>query len=447
MPTPPSDATVRGPRRVAAALLSLALGAALLAGCSSEDVPLLGDEQPTSEPTQQAKPGAGVAPRLQRLLGDRARAIRGDRQRAFERTLAGGDQEALVTEERLFHNFSTLPLARFGYQLDPRSVRRRGKAVTAEVYRSVQLEGYDTVPVRTVDRMRFVRAPGSRRGWLVRSATDEEWRAEHDVPLQAWDLERIEVREGDRVLLVLDRASLGDSAELIGALERGIADVAPRVPYRWDERVVAYALRDEEFLRRLGDVPGGNPERLDAVTFPVRADGTSGRLAATRFVMAPRMLSRTPEVRDRLVRHELVHVALGVRDDPVPTWLSEGLAEWVSAADLPEEEQTIAADAVGAAADGVEMLPENDTFNGAEAGANYGIAWFAVGFVADTYGEQQPWALLDAMRAAGRGGAGSGADRAQIGPDEADAVLRDELGMGEAELAEAATRQILTTFG
>lgn len=439
------DHRVRGARRTAAALLAGALAVSALTSCTGDEEPA-GREQ-AGESASSAPPRPGLTPVLRRLLADRARAIRKDQQRAFERTLAGGDEDALVTEERLFHNFTTLPLVKFGYRIDPRGVRRRGKVVTARILRTVQLEGYDRAPVRTLDRVRFVKAPGSRRGWLIRSGTDEDWRVERGVPLQVWDLERIEVREGDGVLLVLDRASLGDADVLLRALEEGIGEVAPRVPYPWNERVVAYALRDEEFLRRLGDIPGGNPQRLDAVTFPVRDGGRSGEVASTRFVMTPRMLGRAEEVRERLIRHELVHVALGIRDDPVPVWLSEGIAEWVSASALPEEEQTIAADAVEAAVDGVESLPADDTFNGPDAGANYGISWFACAFVVDTYGEEQLWSLFDAMRVAGRDQAGDEDGEMRLDADEADDVLEAGLGFDGAELADAAGRRIVATFG
>ncbi len=432
---------------MALALLAMLVSALSLTACTAGDIPFVDEDEPEGvapSPRERSQ----LAPALQRLLADRARAIRRDRQRAFERTLAGGDEGALVTEERLFHNFTTLPLAGFGYRVDPRGIRRRGDVVTARVWRSVRLEGYDQAAVRTLDRVRFVKAPGSRRGWLVRSGTDEQWRSKREIPLQPWDLERIEVREADGVLLILDRDSLGDAPALLDAVQSGVVDVAPRVPYPWEESVVVYALSDSRFLRGLGDVPGGDPQELDAVTFPVRADGVTGTLVATRFVLAPRMLRRSEDVRDRLIRHELVHVALGVRDDLVPVWLSEGLAEWVSAAGLPEEERTIAGTAVESAVDGVDGMPSDDTFNGPASGANYGLAWFACDYVADAYGEESLWGLLDAMREAGTESASEAPPAAaRLDRDQADEVLRDRLGIGEDELADAAARRIVSTFG
>ena len=432
MPTPRPERSARPAPRATAALLAVALAGPVLAACTAGETPAGGEEH-SAQPTPEKRPRSQLAPVLQRLLDDRAHAIRHGRQRAFERTLAGGDAAALVTEERLFHNFTTLPLAHFGYELDDRGMRRNGDRVTARVWRSMQLRGYDTVPVRTLDRVRFERARGSRRGWLLRSGTDEEWREEHDVPLQAWDVERIAVQEHGGVLLVLDRESRGDAAALLDAIEKGVADVATRVPYPWDASVVVYALADRRFLRRLGDLPGGNPERLDAVTFPVRSEGVTGDLASTRVVLAPRMLRRREDVRDRLIRHELVHVALGARDDRVPTWLAEGLAEWVSAAGLPPEEQTIAGAAVEVAVDGVERLPADDTFHDDDAGVTYGIAWFACDYIADEYGEDGLWDLFDALRAA----AG----------EETDEVLRERVGLDGDELADAAARRIVSTFG
>ena len=116
----------------------------------------------------------------------------------------------------------------------------------------------------------------------------------------------------------------------MAAVSDGIAQVAPRIPMRWNQRVVVYALASTAFLDRLAGVPGGDPRAVDGVTFPVMADPASSEIASTRFVLNPRLLDVDAEARDRLIRHELVHVALGSRDDAIPVWLSEGLAEFLT---------------------------------------------------------------------------------------------------------------------
>ena len=39
----------------------------------------------------------------------------------------------------------------------------------------------------------------------------------------------------------------------------------------------------------------------------------------------------------RITRHELSHVAIGIRDDGAPAWVSEGMAEYLGARELPAD--------------------------------------------------------------------------------------------------------------
>lgn len=120
----------------------------------------------------------------------------------------------------------------------------------------------------------------------------------------------------------------------------------------------------------------------------------------------------------------------------MPTWLSEGLAEYVSVQPVPTYDRMISRDAVNGARRGLSSLPGDETFNGPDSGANYGVAWYACEYVASTYGEKTLWRLFDVMR---RGRGTSGADQ--------DRVLRQVLGIDSRELAQGAGQMILATFG
>src|SRR3546814_2018712 len=117
-------------------------------------------------------------------------------------------------------------------------------------------------------------------------------------------------------------------------------------------------------------------------------------------MLHPRMIERDEPLRDRLVRHELTHVAMGPRDDNVPIWLSEGLAEFVTVQPVAAHERMISRDALEAAQAGITELPRDDSFNGAEASKNYGIAWYACDYSASTFGQDTPWRHFEAMRRA-----------------------------------------------
>ncbi|MDF1606300.1 hypothetical protein [Nocardioides sp. YIM 152315] len=395
--------------RLAVGLTSAAL--VLLVGCSDD-----------SGRRAAATPEGDVVVALERALQARATAVRRADADHFERTLGGG--QAFRAEQRTWYaNLTQLPIERLRYRFDPASLVRDGDGYWVTVDEVLQLDGYDEAPVVSPDRFRFRPAGnGSGRMRLV-SVTDREWERTHQVQPQPWDLGPIDVRAGFGVLGIFDDGSVGRAGPLLTSVESGISDVSALVPYDWSRSVVVYALSDPTFIAGLEDVPGGDPEDLDAVSFPVGG--------GTRFVLNPRVLAASGTERDRLVRHELTHVAVGTADDLAPIWLSEGLAEWVSVQPLPPAERRIPDAAVTAAEEGVADLPQDESFNDADSQAHYGLAWWVVEYVADSYGEDAPWQLLAALGA-------PGAD-----PDQ---VLRDDWGTSTPELVAQAETRILATY-
>ena len=170
---------------------------------------------------------------------------------------------------------------------------------------------------------------------------------------------------------------------------------------------------------------------IDGLTFPVLATPGRMRVASTRFVLNPRLLAADRTARDRLIRHELVHVALGSRDDRIPVWLSEGLAEYLSVQTIPPAERVISGDALDAARAGLEALPAGDTFNdGPTSLANYGVSWWICEAIAETYGEQMLWTLVDDL----------------AGAENPDLELEAILGISGRALARDAGRLMLATY-
>jgi hypothetical protein len=391
----------RRPSLLAAALVLLA---AALAGCSGDDAP-------------QPSPGAGprdVSRALDHALDARAGAVRRADEAAFDR-LVGGGPAFRARQRTWFDNLAQLPVGRLSYRLDAGSLVRDGDAYTATAKQVLQLEGYDAAPVVTPVRCRFAvtaRHPGRFR--LV---------ALTDADPQPWDTGPIDVREGAGVLGIFDAASVAQAPALLASVQSGIASVSAAVPYDWPRSVVVYALSDPAFLDGLEDVPGDDPGDLDAVAFPVGA--------STRFVLNPAMVARPGRERDRLVRHELTHVAIGTHDDHVPVWLSEGLAEYVSVRPLSPQDRRIPEAAVAAAEAGIDDLPDDASFNDEDSDAHYGLAWWAVEYVADAYGDDAPWQLLDAL--------------AEPGADP-DTVLREAFATSTQELARQADRLILALY-
>jgi hypothetical protein len=421
--------TTRSESRNCVALAALLLVGALLTGCS-----VLGaDDDPAPAPTASAAPEDVVAA-LTHTLHARAAAVRHE---DFARFMSGvaRDRRPFARDQRTyFDNLIQLPLARFAYSFDPREMVRSGDDYWVVVDVHLQLEGYDDLPVVTPDRYRFTPVAGRPGAFRLASVTDAGWEGRNDVHEQPWDSGPIEVRTAPGVLGIFDAGSSHAATGLLSSVSRGIADVAGVVPYDWSRTVVVYALSDETFLSSLDDLPGEDPDSVDGVAFPVASTPDGGALAATRFVLNPRMLDDPGVDRDRLIRHELTHVALGTRDDRAPVWLAEGIAEYVSVQALAPSEQRVGGVALAAAERGVSDLPDDASFNDADSAAHYGLAWWACEYVARSYGRQALWDLLDRL------------DRAGSTDAEQDQVLRSALGIDRRALARRAARLMVVTF-
>lgn len=365
---------------------------------------------PTSSGRVESSPpvveGLPVPPDLDaafgRLLDRRAQAVLDRDREAFLSVLTSDDDGFLVAQEGYFDNLVQLPLARFGYEVDPASLVRGRGSYSVVVVIEMQLDGFDALPVRTLDRFRFDRVGKPRKQrYRLASVTDREWESLHKIRSQPWEVRPIQVRRGAGILAVFDDTSVADADQLLRGLERSVSDVAARVPYAWDRSVVVYALSDTAFIRSLDDLPGEDPDALDGISFTVSAGPGDPRIAATRIVLNPRISTRSRQVRERLLRHELTHVAVGERDDNAPVWLSEGLAEWVSVQALPERRRRLDAEALQAAREGVSSLPEAATFNDDDAPLHYALSWWVCEYLAATYGEAAPWTVLDSFAVPG----------------------------------------------
>jgi hypothetical protein len=424
MPSTGTDRSVtrRVARRVGGVLLTIGLASAA-AACS-----LLEDEPSRPAPGTAR---ADVVDEVQALLRQRARALRTQDLDAFLGTVSDEGPAFVRRERTYFANLGQLPVGTLRFTVDPSTLVRDGDGYDVVARVALRLDGYDAAPVVRPARFRVVDDPDGP-GLLVASDRDRPWERRNGVDVQPWDEGRVVVRRGRGVLGIFDETSDRVSARVIREVERGIDAVSTTIPYDWDGHVVVYALSDTRLLDGLDGIPGGDPDAVDAVAFPVTAREGEPALAGTRFLLHPRMLSSDPARLARLIRHELTHIALGERDDRVPVWLSEGLAEWVSVQPIAPGRRLIGAAAIEAARAGPSELPEDTTFNGPDQGAHYGLSWWACQAIVDMYGEQMLWRLLDDLAAT----------------DEANQAdeLQQVLQMGTGQLAREAARRILATY-
>lgn len=424
-------AACRGPvvRAPLVLLLTLLLVAGLLSGCSHDSGSALGD-QASSERLA-----------AQRLFNQRARAIRDGKVRLFLRSVDRTDPALVARQRRYFDNLQQLPLETFSYQVEDRAWSpvlaspAWGKGVSMPRVRvSMQLAGFDQHVVRRETGFALARRDG--RLTIISDRT-RGGTFFPDAEPPPWEMTRIRVRRTPDVLGVYDAGSWPDSATVNAAVEDGIGELQSVLPFSWSGRVVVYEFTNKRVLASFKGVPGGNITHLGAMTFPVPVSPGQTGTAGSRFVLMPGSVAAGEPFLGRITRHELTHVAVGAQDDGVPTWLAEGVAEYVGARDVPKSQRRIATVAVGRAAAGVDGLPASSTFNGLDQEWNYALSWMACDYVAATQGESRLWELMDALHDRGRGTT----DAAQ------DAVLLRVLGIDSHQLARRAAHRILSIYG
>jgi hypothetical protein len=408
----------------------LALLGTLVVGCSSHDDPgLVGGPASVSTADEQ------------QLLDARAAAIHSGDLDAFLAGIDTSDAKLVARQRRYFANLRELPLADLEYVVLksdwPAGIRAPswGAHVSVPQVRvSTQLRGYDAVPVQRVTGFAFARKGG--RTVIVSELTGAGKQFPGSQPAP-WDLVRIHARSDGETLQLYDSGTWQRAGTISADLHAGIREVSSAVPFPWDGRAVVYVFSRPVVLNSFEGVPGGNIKHLGAMTFPMYAVPGQPTVAGIRFTLLPSSLRAGPAFLGRIIRHELTHVALGDRDDGAPVWFAEGVAEYMGAREIPQDQRRIASVAVGRAREGVDGMPASRGFNGDDQAWHYALSWMACDYIATTQGESRLWDLMDALH---NGGAGT-TDAQQ------DAVLQSVLGMDDRQLARRAASRILRIYG
>lgn len=436
-PAPPDrGSATRHPLASALTVLGLVLGLLLglvAAGCSTESDPVL--------PSAGAVTGSVSAEEAQALLDARSDAVRSGDRAAFLATLDPTNPELLKRQRRYFANLQRLPVQTLRYTVlksewpDGLRARSWGRFVSVPQVRvSTQLAGFDQVPVTRISGFAFTRIDGDPVILSELTGAGLQFPGSSPAP---WDLVRVQVRTTATTLELYDDATWRKADEISATVRRGIADVQQGLPFDWDGRVVVYVFSEQKVLDSFEGVPGGNINHLGAMTFPMYAVMGQPEVASIRFTLLPSSIRAGQPFLDRITRHELTHVAVGDRDDGVPIWFAEGIAEYMGARSIPDDERRIATAAVNRARRGVDGLPTSASFNSDEQAWNYALSWMACDFIASTQGEPRLWELMDALRDAGDGTSES----------EQDAVLQRVIGLDGEQLAREAARRILRIYG
>jgi hypothetical protein len=426
------------PRRLAALVAATVLLFGLVA-CGGDDSGA--DDQVLGKAKSAGLTAAQVHRREQRVLNQRVRAV-GDRDiDLFLRQVDHRDKALMARQRRYFDNLVQLPLTGFGYRVLDQQweglaiARRWGRNVhIPQVQLTMQLEGFDAVPLkRTVG---FVFSFRKGRAVIVSDQTKTGKPLYEGTPAP-WDLAAITAREDGPVLGIFDNSTAASAGAVTGAVRNGIDQIDRALPFTWSGHVVVYSLQDPTVLASFTDVPGGSLDHLGALSFPTYAEDGRSRVASTRMLVMPTSVRAGEPFLGRIVRHELSHLAIGPRDDGAPVWVSEGIAEYLGAREIPVHDRIIPTSALTRAQTDDSGMPASKTFNNTDQEWHYALSWMACDYIAETSGESRLWELVDAMHNSGEGTS----DQAQ------DRVLVQVLGYDSRELARRAAARIRNLYG
>ena len=364
---------------------------------------------PTESPSATVSRTTGVQREQQMLaavqvmLKRRAQAVLRHDKAAFLADVDPGNAGLRRRQARFFDNLTALPLQTFTLQApgatwpsDFAAARFRRTAYIPYVEQGLQLRGFDPVPVTSDYALTFAQVDGVLRIVSDDDLADRESDRARNAP---WDTTRIVVRRSKDALGIFDEESQASADRIMSWTEESLATVRSDVPEKWRGDVVVYALSSERLLRRMGT------RFLDraAIAFPVFDDSDNPtRRVATRVLINPKYLPRNEIEGTYLLTHEITHVALARTSGATPTWVQEGMADYVATRGA-DPSRWLPTDATAARArKGADAMPASTFFGDDDPGFDYDLSLAACAYLARHFGEDRLWAFLDRLTEAGR---------------------------------------------
>ncbi len=231
-------------------------------------------------------------------------------------------------------NLADVPLTSYRFRLDDTlpdlataEVRSRYDVpvVVLDVREEYALEGFDASGPSSDDLyLTFARTP---EGWRIAADADAEPLGLVSVD-HLWDHGPVvATRQG--ALLALHHPETTNVLRLLRETQAAMDVARSRWPLRWPGGVPVIVPRDEDELAALLHVTYDLSNFIAFSTATPVGDHGDEHLTGTRIVVNPaRFLDRSSSVRERILVHELTHVATRPVSGPmVPAWLEEGIAQ------------------------------------------------------------------------------------------------------------------------
>jgi len=375
----------------------------------------------------QAEPLAAV----QRVLDARVAAVRSGDRNAFLATVdPQAPQSFKDSQAQLLDGLHSLPLDVFRLEAREQdtgdlstglSARYSGAPVFLPETRQVmRLTGFDQSDDVESLWLTFVQRAGR---WYVASSTDLESVGLHSS-VGLWDFGPVVVHPTPHFLAMSHPADANrlDALATIGA--QAMSDLHARWPLPWSERIPMVLPGS---VTELAAIIQSTVDLSKFVAFTaysdIRDDGYAN--TAARIYIQDTTLSQYPTTYQlRTLVHELDHAAVAPIGGPIiPSWVHEGVADWVGTGALPTEHKPTGSDGV---------LPRDDEFGAGSATSiqmAYAESRSAISYLARRSGHDAPARLIQAL----------GQLRVTAGDSAywVDEVMRRLFGVGFAEFEAA----------
>jgi hypothetical protein len=384
--------------------MTLGLGGLLFAlvftttGCISNP-----DASPDASPTKSMapadyKPTAADFAAIRSVLADRAAAINEGKRKAFLATLdPEADDDFAELQASYFANLRAIGATRMGYHVEdsgivPATITHNHDPVLAPIVTEhFLIPRTDEKPLGDEVKYTFVRRDGR---WFLGAEMVDEHEAKLSSPDDRfWYGVPIRVATRGGVLVAVDQ-KLGDQAEgLASAISTDLSSVEGFLDRESDGKVLV----DATSTGAATTMDPTDDSEAAAVTFPVTAfspDDDTWTRAGSRIKVNPGDVERLLDDRE-LLRHELTHFVMRDYSGVVPSWLSEGLAEYCGWDGLGLDRLQVNSKFYDTLMEGPHELPSSSQW-GMDAARDYPIAHAAVAMLVRTYGLQRLFKLMDA---------------------------------------------------
>jgi hypothetical protein len=394
------------------------------------DAPTRADRSDTGQvrgaPAPEPDPRTARERGVRALLDARAAAVMARDRVAFLAGVWPGDPAFAERQGALFDNLAGVPLGSWDYELDSRSERGPNPDLDArygvgqwwapDVVLTYAIAELDPEPTYAPQRLTFVRVGD---GWTVASDSDFE-AAGLTTTRSLWDGGPVVSHRGEHSLVL----GHPGSERLLRQVAAGIDEAVPRVTgvwgSDWSQKVVAFVPDDQEELDRM---LGGSTDltRIAAVATAELTDLQGGyHPVGNRVMINPPNYAKLGRLgRQVVLTHETAHVATRRATGPdVPTWLVEGLADYVGYLDVDVPLATAARETSASVRDGwlPEALPANEEFDGGNPALPraYESSWLAFRLLVDTYGLEPTLAFYRSVGASRDAGVQAAVEQALV---------------------------------